>query len=145
MNALLLLVAVLVIVVGYLTFTIAQQPTASAQTIDPGGATTAQEPAVELSEEAKAGKALFKAQCNACHIQNRAATGPNLAGVQERWSGKEALLNEWIKNPSNVINNNDDPYVEAMVKEWVPKSGVMNAQLVNDEQIEQILAYIETW
>ena len=43
------------------------------------------------------GKALFQANCAACHAVNKQLTGPALAGVEDRWPDK-ANLHAWIKN-----------------------------------------------
>ena len=93
---------------------------------------------------AQDGEKLFRANCSACHKVNQNMTGPALKGVQERWEGKEELLYEWIKNPAEV-KEIGDPYVNELLAEWEPKSGLMNAQAVNDEEITAILEYVENW
>lgn len=93
------------------------------------------------AQDVKKGEEVFKALCNSCHIMGRNATGPNLYGVEERWAGKEELLYTWIKNPQTAIEKGD-PYIESLLEEWEPKSGIMAAQNVSDEQITDILAYV---
>lgn len=93
---------------------------------------------------AQDGEKLFKANCSACHKVNQNMTGPALKGVEERWAGKEKLLYEWIKNPAEV-KEVGDPYVNKLLAEWEPKSGLMNAQAVNDEEIKAILDYVKNW
>ncbi len=93
---------------------------------------------------AQDGEKLFKANCSACHKVDANMVGPALKGVEERWAGKEALLKEWIKNPA-VVKEKGDPYVKKLLAEWEPKSGLMNAQAVNDSEIDAILGYIKDW
>jgi len=93
---------------------------------------------------AQDGEKLFKANCSACHKVNQNMTGPALKGVEERWAGKQELLYLWIKNPAEV-KDMGDPYVNKLLAEWEPKSGLMNAQAVNDEEITAILDYVKNW
>lgn len=93
---------------------------------------------------AQDGEKLFNSYCGACHKVDKNLTGPALKGVQERWAGKEDLLYRWIKNPAEV-KEEGDPYVNDLLKEWEPKSGLMNAQAVNDEEIDAILQYVADW
>lgn len=90
---------------------------------------------------AQDGEKLFKANCSACHKINGNMTGPALAGVEERWEGKKELLYQWIKNPA-AVKELGDPYVKKLLAEWEPKSGLMTAQAVSNEDIDAILAYI---
>jgi len=93
---------------------------------------------------AQDGEKLFKQNCSACHKVDKDLVGPALKGVQERWSGKENLLYEWIKNPAKV-KDMGDPYVDELLAEWMPKGGLMAAQLVSNEEIDAMLAYVEAW
>ena len=93
---------------------------------------------------AQDGEKLFKQNCSACHKVDKDLVGPALKGVQERWDGKGDLLHEWIKNPAKV-KDMGDPYVDKMLAEWMPKGGLMAAQLVSNEEIDAILKYIEEW
>lgn len=90
------------------------------------------------------GEKLFKANCNSCHIMGRPMTGPNLEKVGERWAGKEELLYTWIKNPPKA-KASGDPYLTDLLSTWEPKSGLMAAQAVSDEEIADILEYVNTW
>lgn len=90
------------------------------------------------------GEKLFKANCNSCHIMGRPMTGPNLVGVSERWAGKEELLYTWIQNPPKAIAEGDE-YLTNLLSVWEPKSGIMAAQAVSSEEIDDILQYIEEW
>ena len=52
-----------------------------------------------------AGKALFNANCAACHNLDRKMTGPALRGVSAKYD-KEWLY-KWIKNSSALIKSGD--------------------------------------
>lgn len=93
---------------------------------------------------AQDGEKLFKANCSSCHKVDQNMTGPALKGTQERWAGKEELLYKWIKNPA-AVKDMGDPYVNKLLAEWEPKSGLMTAQAVSDEEITAILDYIANW
>lgn len=93
---------------------------------------------------AQDGEKLFKQNCSACHKVDKDLIGPAMKGVQERWAGKEDLLYQWIKNPAKV-KDMGDPYVDKMLAEWMPKGGLMAAQMVSDDEITAILAYVEAW
>lgn len=93
---------------------------------------------------AQDGEKLFKQHCSACHRMDKDFIGPSLKGVQERWEGREDLLYQWIKNPFEV-RDLGDPYVDAMLEEWIPRGGMMAPQMVNDDEITAMLEYIEAW
>ncbi len=91
------------------------------------------------------GKALFQSNCASCHSPGeKVVIGPGLKDVQSRWEGKEELLYEWIKNPAEV-KAMGDPYVNDLLSEWESKAGLMQAQPVNDKEIDAILAYVEQY
>lgn len=90
------------------------------------------------------GEKLFKQNCSACHMVEKDMVGPALKGVTERWEGKKDLLYEWIKNPAKV-KDMGDPYVDDLLDEWMPKGGLMAAQMVNDEEIDAILEYVKNY
>jgi mono/diheme cytochrome c family protein len=90
------------------------------------------------------GEKIFKGYCASCHKVDKDMTGPALAGTQDRWSGKEALLYEWIKNPSKVKASGDS-YVNELLKVWEPKSGLMTPQALTDEEIGAVLGYIASY
>ncbi|MEM9820280.1 MAG: cytochrome c [Bacteroidota bacterium] len=89
------------------------------------------------------GKNLFKNNCASCHNRNMRddMTGPALAGVQERWEGREAVLYNWIRNSAQVIASGD-PYAVALYKKW--DNSVMSAfPNLQEEDIDALLAYID--
>lgn len=94
--------------------------------------------------QAQDGEKLFKQNCSSCHRIDQDMTGPALKGTRERWEGREELLYKWIKNPNAAIETGDS-YIKALVDEWKPRAGIMNAQAVNDEEITAILDYIDAW
>ena len=87
------------------------------------------------------GKKLFKNYCATCHAKNMvsAATGPALAGSQERWGDDEALY-AWIRNSQQLIQDGHPRAVE-MWEQYKPT--IMTAfPSLQDEEIASILAYI---
>lgn len=93
---------------------------------------------------AQDGEKLFKQNCSSCHLVDKDMVGPALKGVQERWEGKIDLLHQWIHNPAKV-KDVGDPYVDKLLAEWLPKGGLMPAQMVSDDDITAILEYIENY
>jgi len=89
------------------------------------------------------GKALFKNHCASCHNKNMKddLTGPALGGVQQRWEGREELLNSWIRNSQAVIASGDG-YAVNLFKEW--NNSVMTAfPNLTDQELIDILGYID--
>ena len=90
------------------------------------------------------GEALFKANCAACHLPHKDATGPKLQGAKERWieNSSEEMFYKWIKNSNDVLKSGD-PYANKLFKEW--NKTAMPAQPVDDQQIDDIFAYVEQY
>lgn len=88
------------------------------------------------------GKKLFQSHCSSCHAIGRPMTGPDIAGAFNRWNDKE-LLYAWIKNPGGV-KLSGNAYAANMLSEWLGKSGLMNPQTVNNDEIDRILSYVES-
>ena len=90
------------------------------------------------------GKALFKNNCASCHNKDMKSkmTGPALGGVSERWAAypKEDLYN-WIRSSQQMIAEGHPRALE-MWDEWKP-TVMNNFPALTDEDIENILAYIE--
>ena len=55
---------------------------------------------------AQDGKALFQANCAACHNPLKDATGPALKGIDERVPSKE-WLHKWVNNSAALIASGD--------------------------------------
>jgi len=93
--------------------------------------------------DTKAGKALFNANCAACHKLDSKSTGPMLRNIEARLAEEEGLdrewLYKWIKNSSALIKSGD-PYAVKVFE--ANNKSVMTAfpQLTNAE-IDNILAY----
>ncbi|MEN0004704.1 MAG: c-type cytochrome [Bacteroidota bacterium] len=101
---------------------------------------------VSFAQEAvdlEAGKALFRNNCASCHNKNMKddLTGPALGGVEERWAEypREDLYS-WIRNSQAQINEGHPRAVE-LWEEWKPN--LMNNFNLSDQEIENILAYID--
>ena len=93
----------------------------------------AQEPDVQK------GKALFNANCAACHKLNKRAVGPALAGVSAKYD-KEWLYS-WIKNSTAMVKSGDAQAV-AIYEEYNGSVMTSFPQLSNEE-IDNILAYTD--
>ncbi len=114
-----------------LTFSVssfAQDPAA------PAAATTA--PAAGAGDAA-AGKALFNANCAACHKLDAKMTGPALRGVTERRDAK--WLHAWIKDSQALIKSGDATAVKLF--EENNKSVMTAFPQLSDADIDNILAY----
>ena len=89
------------------------------------------------------GKAIFNANCAACHKLDKKMTGPALRNVEQRLADSEGLDREWlyawIKNSAGMIKSGD-AYANKIYNEY--GGAAMNAfpQLSNTD-IDNILAY----
>jgi mono/diheme cytochrome c family protein len=96
-------------------------------------------PTVDLAE----GETLFKNNCASCHNKNMKdnLTGPALGGTEERWADypREDLY-KWINNSQAMISAGHPRAVE-LWNQWKPTA--MTSFNLSDQQIENILAYIE--
>lgn len=88
------------------------------------------------------GKALFKANCASCHKPtNEVLAAPGLQGIAQRWKAPEELLITWVQNPQEAIATGD-PYITGLIKQWESSFGIMNAQLVSEADIKDIMNYV---
>lgn len=118
-----------------LTFTFtsfAQDPAAAAATTAP---TTAAAPAA--GGDAVAGKALFNANCGACHKLDAKMTGPALRGVANKYDRE--WLYKWIHNSSELIKSGDAAAVK--IYEEYNKSVMTAFPQLSNADIDNILAY----
>lgn len=115
-----------------LTFSISSfaQETAAAP------ATEATAPATGAGDAA-AGKALFNANCAACHKLDKPMTGPALRGVTERHDTK--WLHSWIKDSQKMVKAGDAAAVK-IFNEY-NKSIMTSFPQLSDADIDNILAY----
>jgi mono/diheme cytochrome c family protein len=122
-----------------ISFTSLAQETAPAPTASPVVAAPAADAAAAPAGggDAKAGEALFKTNCAACHKLDAKATGPALRGVADKHD-KEWFY-KWIHNSSEVIKSGD-PYAVALFNEF--NKSVMTAfPQLSTADIDNILAY----
>ena len=91
------------------------------------------------AQDAKAGEALFKANCTTCHLVQGKRVGPELMGMTTRHS--EEWLIPWIKNSQAMIASGDEVAV-ALFEEW--NRSVMTAfPQLSDDDVRNIIAYVD--
>ncbi|MCB0546508.1 MAG: c-type cytochrome, partial [Phaeodactylibacter sp.] len=114
---------------------------ATAQDGQEGAAAEASAPAGEANIDE--GKTLFRNYCATCHNKNMKdnLTGPALGGLEERWADypREDLYS-WIRNSQAMVNAGHPRAVE-LWNEWKPT--VMNNFNLTDQEIENIIAYVD--
>ncbi len=103
----------------------------------------AQEEPVASNGDPVAGKALFNANCAACHKLDKKMTGPALRNVEARLAEEEGLDREWlytwIRNSAGLIKSGDD-YANRIYNEY--NQAAMNAfPQLSTADIDNILAY----
>ena len=91
--------------------------------------------------QAQNGQALFSANCAQCHAINKRATGPALAGVEDRGPWKDRKqVHAWVHNPAGYMKT--DSYTAGLQKEYTI---VMTAfPQLTDKDIDAVLDYIKT-
>lgn len=89
--------------------------------------------------DSAAGKALFNAQCAACHRLDQRLVGPPLRGVSEKYD--RAWIYNWVRNSAELISSGDAQAI-AIYEEYnkVPMTAF---PLLSDADIDNILAYID--
>lgn len=116
--------------------TFAQESAATATpeaTTPEAAAATAAAPA----GDAKAGKALFNANCAACHKLDAKSTGPALRGVAGKYD--MAWIYKWVANSSAMVKSGD-PKAVAIFEEF--NGSVMTAfPQLSTADIDNIIAY----
>lgn len=91
------------------------------------------------AQDAKAGEALFKANCTTCHLVQGKRVGPELMGMTTRHA--EEWLIPWIKNSQAMIASGDEVAV-ALFDEW--NRSVMTAfPQLSDDDVRDIIAYVD--
>ena len=122
-----------------LTFSFSSFSQATPAVATPAVAPAVAAPAATSGGDAVAGKALFNAQCAACHKLDSKGTGPALRGVTARHA-KEWFY-PWIKNSSAMIKSGDPDAVK-LWEEYKPS--VMSAfPNLTNQDIDNILAYTD--
>ena len=84
-----------------------------------------------------AGKALFNANCAACHKMDKKAVGPALRGVAQKYETE--WLYKWIKNSQGFIKSGDAQAVALF--EQYNKSVMTSFPALSNSDIDNILAY----
>ncbi len=84
------------------------------------------------------GKALFSANCASCHAVKKDATGPALAGVEERWGGKREDLYIWINKWQDAVAKGIPQALK--IEKWSETK--MNNFNFKKEDMDAILDYI---
>ncbi len=90
-----------------------------------------------FAQDAAAGKALFNAQCAACHKLDGKMTGPALRGVGDKY--EKEWLYKWIRNSAELIKSGDDR-ANKVFNEYGQSPMTAFPQLSN-EDIDNIIAY----
>lgn len=109
---------------------------AVAPTADPA-ATDAVPVAAAATGDAAAGKALFNAQCAACHKLDAKMTGPALRGVGAKY--EKEWLYKWIRNSADLIKSGDER-ANKIFNEF-NKSPMTAFPQLSDADIDNIIAY----
>jgi len=107
------------------------------------------EDAPAMSEAAKKGETVFKANCSSCHKVTSKMVGPALAGAEKRWtengdfngtSGRQ-WLDKWVQNSQEVIKAGH-PYANKLFDEF-NKSVMTSFTQLTSEDVANVMAYIE--
>jgi len=85
----------------------------------------------------EAGKALFKANCAACHKLDKKSTGPALRGVGNKYEME--WLYQWVRNSAEFIKTGDARAV-AIFEEY-NKSPMTAFEQFSNEDIDNVIAY----
>ncbi|HRZ30969.1 MAG TPA: cytochrome c3 family protein, partial [Flavobacterium sp.] len=115
------------------TFQLFAQDAASAA----APATADAAPAAVVSGDPAAGKALFNAQCAACHKLDAKMTGPALRGVGAKY--EKEWLYKWIRNSAEFIKSGDER-ANKIYNEF-NKSPMTAFPQLSDTDIDNIIAY----
>jgi len=87
--------------------------------------------------DAAAGKALFNANCAACHKLDAKATGPALRGVASKY--EMSWIYKWVANSSDLIKSGDAAAVKVFEEN---NKAVMTAfPQLSTEDVDNIIAY----
>lgn len=97
-------------------------------------------PAATGVGDAVAGKAIFNANCAACHKLYKKATGPALFGVSGKYDRQ--WLYSWIRNSQEMVKSGDA--IAVAIFEENNQSVMTAFPALSDEDIDNILAYTDT-
>ena len=95
----------------------------------------------DIQADTDKGEALFKQHCTQCHAINARLVGPALKDVHLKYDRE--WLYSWVKNSAAMIEAGDEQAI-AIYEEY--NRSPMNAYegILNDEDIENVLLYIES-
>ena len=101
---------------------------------------------LSLSASAQDGKALFKANCAACHALETKLVGPAIGDISNKLEGKIAgdtkeWLHKWIKNSTNLIESGD-AYANKVFEENL-KVPMTPFEALKEEEIDAIINYMD--
>jgi mono/diheme cytochrome c family protein len=125
----------LFLVTAMLTFSIPSF--AQTESADEAAQVETSTPAADGVGDAAAGKALFNANCAACHKLDKKATGPMLRGVAQKYD--RDWLYSWISNSQGLIASGDALANE--IFEANNKSVMTSFPGLSTTDIDNILAY----
>jgi mono/diheme cytochrome c family protein len=120
---------------SFTSFSQATQPAAAT----PATATATAATAVTTGGDAVAGKALFNANCAACHALDKKMTGPALRGVSAKYD--KPWLYKWINNSSAMVKSGDAKAVK--IYEEFNKSVMTSFPNLSTVDIDNIIAYTD--
>ncbi len=92
-----------------------------------------------------AGKALFNANCAACHKLDKKATGPALRGVAEKYDTE--WLYKWIKNSQGLIKSGDSNLDSNQTQIKCPRRdlGLQRLSLASNQTFEAPQIWPQLW
>ena len=91
------------------------------------------------AQDAKEGRALFKAKCTSCHALDAKMIGPALTGVSDRHP--ESFLLKWIPNSAALIASGDPAAVKLYNENG--KIAMTAFPELDETKVKSILAYIK--
>ncbi|MEK8178746.1 c-type cytochrome [Flavobacterium buctense] len=106
---------------------------------DAAATPAADAPAAAMGGDPVAGKALFNANCAACHALDKKMTGPALRGVSAKYD--KPWLYKWINNSSAVIKSGDAKAIK--IFEEYNKSVMTAFPNLSTADIDNIIAYTD--
>jgi mono/diheme cytochrome c family protein len=125
----------LMLTFSFTSFSQATPPATDAAATAPATAA----PAATAGGDPVAGKALFNANCAACHALDKKMTGPALRGVSAKYD--MAWLYKWVNNSSALIKSGDAKAVK--VFEENNKSVMTAFPQLTTADIDNIIAYTD--
>jgi mono/diheme cytochrome c family protein len=116
---------------------LSQNATPAAPAATPATTTAAPAATATAGGDAVAGKALFNANCAACHALDKKMTGPALRGVSAKYD--MPWLYKWINNSSALIKSGDAKAIK--IYEEYNKSVMTAFPALSTTDIDNIIAY----